>query len=64
MFNDYFSHIAVNLDTDLPHNQLDPMMYVRANCSSSINLTPVTVEECFRLMRNFKIPKLFRSSLL
>ena len=51
LFNEFFVSVARELDENLPTTDIDPLMYVRPN-SSSFSLTPVTHEECSKIILN------------
>ena len=54
-FNNYFCSIAHNLASELPTSNIDPLIYVNSNISTSIFLTPVEPYECKVIIQNLKL---------
>ena len=54
IFNDYFSNIALNLDSRIPHYPTSPMGYLRNSVPHSIFLRPITSNECANIIDSLK----------
>ena len=58
-FNEYFSQVAIDLQSSLPVNTSipDPLSYLPNNYSRSMYLFPITVSECSQLILELKNSK-------
>ena len=55
--SDYFSNLAVQLDSRLPFDNSDPLSFITGNVSSSIFLSPTSPNECATIIGNLKLTK-------
>ena len=56
IFNKYFSEVAMYLENNLPHNNINPLQLI-SNNQNSIFLAPVTPNECSIIIKNLKLTK-------
>ena len=52
-FNDYFSSVALDLDSRLGNSNTDPLLYVNSNVNS-MYLTPLSPHHCSKIIQNLK----------
>ena len=53
-FNDYFSSIAINLDSQIPDHPKSPLDFVNVSLCQSLFLTPMTPTECINIISTMK----------
>ena len=53
-FNKYFANIATSLENNLPASTTSPIAYLNRRNSETLDLIPVTEEECLKLIKNLK----------
>ena len=53
IFNEYFTSIAEKLDSELPSNDISPLVHVKRNYTSFF-LAPVSSHECSLIIKNLK----------
>ena len=53
IFNNYFTQVANELEAQIPQTSLDPLSFISRN-AASLELTPVTVQECTNIIQNLK----------
>ena len=56
-FSEYFSSVANDLRENLPSSNVDPISYLAPRIPSSMYLSPVSIEECSKLIKNIKNTK-------
>ena len=57
ILNNYFCHVATNLESSLPHSSIDPLDFVKPNNLSSLLLTRVASLECNTIINSLKLSK-------
>ena len=53
-FNGFFANVASSLENDLPNTTISPISYLNRRNAECLDLTPVTEEECLKLIKNLK----------
>ena len=53
-FNEYFSNVAINLESDIPHHDKSPTDYISANIPHSFFISPISQSECIGIISNLK----------
>ena len=53
-FNQYFCSVAQDLDSKLPHSDVDPLSYLPPPNPSSIFMNPISYEECSTIIMSLK----------
>ena len=56
-FDDHFCSIAVNLENNLPHNQISHTLFLVPTCPQSFYLFPITETECTNLISSLEVTK-------
>ena len=56
-FNTYFSNVALDLDRNLPASAVDPISYLPPRNLNSLFLSPLSPNECSKIIRTIKITK-------
>ena len=56
IFNNYFSNVGLNMSSEIPETNIDPLSYVIRN-ESFLFLFPVTNSECLQILKSLKSTK-------
>lgn len=56
-FNEYFTTVALDLDSQLPVSNESPLAYLNANRPNSLFLYPVSLAECSRVIADLKLTR-------
>ena len=57
IFNNYFCEIPLELNNNLPSNNIDPLKFMKTNRQASLFLNPVSNKECSKFINSLKFTK-------
>ena len=57
IFNDYFSNVAIELQSRLPPSQIDPLASMNPSNPHTLLLNPITPDECSLIITHLKLTK-------
>mgnify|MGYP000542503182 CR=1 FL=1 len=62
-FNEYFSHVAIDLDEQITNYHISPIEYLSSDIPKSFFMRPVVPSECISIISNLKLSSCYKNAL-